>query len=98
MLRPPPRSTRTATLFPYTTLFRSGVDRFVAEDFHGETGSSFRNRLADATAPNDSESFPGDVVTPMDGPVSILHRSGTVRNASSDGEQERKSTRLNSSN
>src|SRR3546814_5850082 len=24
MLRRPPRSTRTATLFPYTTLFRSG--------------------------------------------------------------------------
>src|SRR3546814_15104044 len=26
MLRRPPRSTRTDTLFPYTTLFRSGVD------------------------------------------------------------------------
>src|SRR3546814_1962881 len=27
MLRRPPRSTRTDTLFPYTTLFRSCVDR-----------------------------------------------------------------------
>src|SRR3546814_3225553 len=27
MIRRPPRSTRTATLFPYTTLFRSGVSR-----------------------------------------------------------------------
>src|SRR3546814_7262774 len=27
MLRPPPRSTRTDTLFPYTTLFRSTRDR-----------------------------------------------------------------------
>src|SRR3546814_10642036 len=27
MLRRPPRSTRTDTLFPYTTLFRSDVDR-----------------------------------------------------------------------
>src|SRR3546814_6410776 len=27
MIRRPPRSTRTDTLFPYTTLFRSGVDR-----------------------------------------------------------------------
>src|SRR3546814_3956626 len=27
MIRPPPRSTRTDTLFPYTTLFRSG-ERF----------------------------------------------------------------------
>src|SRR3546814_7007688 len=27
MIRRPPRSTRTDTLFPYTTLFRSGYDR-----------------------------------------------------------------------
>src|SRR3546814_15311673 len=27
MIRRPPRSTLTDTLFPYTTLFRSGVDR-----------------------------------------------------------------------
>src|SRR3546814_13764474 len=27
MIRRPPRSTRTDTLFPYTTLFRSGVHR-----------------------------------------------------------------------
>src|SRR3546814_9271082 len=26
MIRPPPRSTRTDTLFPYTTLFRSELD------------------------------------------------------------------------
>src|SRR3546814_15648509 len=26
MVRPPPRSTRTDTLFPYTTLFRSALD------------------------------------------------------------------------
>src|SRR3546814_19870433 len=28
MIRRPPRSTRTDTLFPYTTLFRSPIDRF----------------------------------------------------------------------
>src|SRR3546814_5712188 len=38
MIRRPPRSTRTDTLFPYTTLFRSSI-RFVA--FPGNT------RLAD---------------------------------------------------
>src|SRR3546814_7346887 len=27
MIRRPPRSTRTDTLFPYTTLFRSGLER-----------------------------------------------------------------------
>src|SRR3546814_9108304 len=29
MIRPPPRSTRTDTLFPYTTLFRSNDDRSI---------------------------------------------------------------------
>src|SRR3546814_2065736 len=30
MIRRPPRSTRTDTLFPYTTLFRSGMSRLLA--------------------------------------------------------------------
>src|SRR3546814_20172006 len=30
MIRRPPRSTRTDTLFPYTTLFRSAADRTLA--------------------------------------------------------------------
>src|SRR3546814_2973664 len=34
MIRRPPRSTRTDTLFPYTTLFRSGFHR------HAKTGSA----------------------------------------------------------
>src|SRR3546814_3740961 len=53
MIRRPPRSTRTATLFPYTTLFRSGgraqhddeffhpmfaVVRFILDDELGEKG------------------------------------------------------------
>src|SRR3546814_6519972 len=32
MIRLPPRSTRTDTLFPYTTLFRSAVGRFNLEN------------------------------------------------------------------
>src|SRR3546814_4129239 len=32
MIRPPPRSTRTYTLFPYTTLFRSMLDTLDAVD------------------------------------------------------------------
>src|SRR3546814_4629415 len=31
MIRRPPRSTRTDTLFPYTTLFRSKVDRHMSD-------------------------------------------------------------------
>src|SRR3546814_9657217 len=37
MIRRPPRSTRTDTLFPYTTLFRSEVDReFFASLVNGD--------------------------------------------------------------
>src|SRR3546814_2142720 len=32
MIRPPPRSTRTDTLFPYTTLFRSACQRQVSAE------------------------------------------------------------------
>src|SRR3546814_3886061 len=32
MIRRPPRSTRTDTLFPYTTLFRSGLGQAAAAD------------------------------------------------------------------
>src|SRR3546814_15261085 len=32
MIRRPPRSTRTDTLFPYTTLFRSDLKRWIKED------------------------------------------------------------------
>src|SRR3546814_10273308 len=31
MIQPPPRSTRTDTLFPYTTLFRSSLDHRVVD-------------------------------------------------------------------
>src|SRR3546814_11892146 len=43
MIRRPPRSTRTDTLFPYTTLFRSRVDRNVPiEDVAGAIGDLVR--------------------------------------------------------
>src|SRR3546814_8936268 len=37
MIRRPPRSTRTDTLFPYTTLFRSGPGVAAAPDIHLRT-------------------------------------------------------------
>src|SRR3546814_5804082 len=40
MIRRPPRSTRTDTLFPYTTLFRS-----IAADIHAVLGAVQRVRL-----------------------------------------------------
>src|SRR3546814_5184972 len=52
MIRRPPRSTRTITLFPYTTLFRSdeAVDALVADDliarFAGEAARHLFGRPA----------------------------------------------------
>src|SRR3546814_5114561 len=40
MIRRPPRSTRTDTLFPYTTLFRSGADRAFLLDPHPDRRKS----------------------------------------------------------
>src|SRR3546814_16772977 len=46
MIRPPPRSTRTDTLFPYTTLFRSGRQlngwRFELRHLHAKSASQSR--------------------------------------------------------
>src|SRR3546814_6420909 len=44
MIRRPPRSTRTDTLFPYTTLFRSGLERFgpaQADGYHDGLEATF---------------------------------------------------------
>src|SRR3546814_10011526 len=49
MLRRPPRSTRTDTLFPYTTLFRSQhadsgqIDGFAFDMIHQPAGSTHRD-------------------------------------------------------
>src|SRR3546814_8973150 len=60
MIRRPPRSTRTDTLFPYTTLFRSGaveaaepvdVRELVDEVGHGRLGG-FRTRVGYALVPS----------------------------------------------
>src|SRR3546814_19810844 len=50
MIRRPPRSTRTDTLFPYTTLFRSAsfkqqVSHDLRKDIKSETSGNFRQIL-----------------------------------------------------
>src|SRR3546814_14309163 len=45
MIRRPPRSTRTDTLFPYTTLFRSGL-AFATASPHGLTSPHATNSQA----------------------------------------------------
>src|SRR3546814_11978326 len=47
MIRRPPRSTRTDTLFPYTTLFRSAAARFYAETFPDSAVSAVHRAPSD---------------------------------------------------
>src|SRR3546814_2036559 len=42
MIRRPPRSTRTDTLFPYTTLFRSGRGQLHPQDPRGDPRQAHR--------------------------------------------------------
>src|SRR3546814_11511044 len=48
MIRRPPRSTRTDTLFPYTTLFRSIDRKRIALENHGAQPHPFSGWLANA--------------------------------------------------
>src|SRR3546814_10129738 len=46
MIRRPPRSTRTDTLFPYTTLIRSFTDKaWIAQFAPGTVGAAYREFL-----------------------------------------------------
>src|SRR3546814_15911636 len=72
MIRRPPRSTRTDTLFPYTTLFRSGDHRHALPRRSGRPGD-LRSRLdlgprvvpAEAPAlPRDVRVLPGHAASP----------------------------------
>src|SRR3546814_12171793 len=82
MIRRPPRSTRTDTLFPYTTLFRSGAG-YAANPPHKESTSVH-------TASGASVS----VGAPVSGSDGGGLTGGQQRDNSS---EDRKSTRLNSS-
>src|SRR3546814_17455130 len=61
MIRRPPRSTRTDTLFPYTTLFRSpeDVDKTFNDQTIGEVdpGDAFRLSFGMAYSINERSSF-----------------------------------------
>src|SRR3546814_18267805 len=97
MIRRPPRSTRTDTLFPYTTLFLSSLLKLL-EDVWG--GGNLGQ--GDVSAPSPLEFFNagGPDFTLSANPGTVSFSSGqsaasTVSMAATGG--DRKSTRLNSS-
>src|SRR3546814_11384793 len=97
MIRPPPRSTRNDTLFPYTTLFRSHGQPVR----HGNQAATRRNGTpvqvldsdADSplarTASTDTAAGDGRAAQPWAGSFANLANGPAAR--------DRKSTRLNSS-
>src|SRR3546814_19961659 len=80
MSRRPPRSTRTDTLFPYTTLFRSGMDECANGSYDGVGVELVQlpDRSLRVIAPIDGTPaaraglLPGDVIIAIDGkPVDV---------------------------
>src|SRR3546814_8340611 len=57
MIRRPPRSTRTDTLFPYTTLFRSGNGPETAPA--GPVSGHFHHHMGAIARPGDQPFVPG---------------------------------------
>src|SRR3546814_17437576 len=93
-IRPPPRSTRTDTLFPYTTLFRSLTLHFLDTEERIRTAAEIRKRLkpgAPFVAAHGS--FPQGAGTRD----RWLDRYASYAIASGGDPEDRKSTRLNSS-
>src|SRR3546814_18779876 len=97
MIRRPPRSTRTDTLFPYTTLFRSYYDSRVLENIKQHeiaVRSAVLMRLADQdeaelSTPEGKERLQAELKKAVNGVL--------IEKAGFGGVEDRKSTRLNSS-
>src|SRR3546814_13752614 len=85
MIRRPPRSTRTDTLFPYTTLFRSGRVLLV---FRRQLGAPGERRIEDGGV-----GFRQQQAGRIAGGIALDLATRRVRRVFGD----RKSTRLNSS-
>src|SRR3546814_13510904 len=64
MIRRPPRSTRTDTLFPYTTLFRSERSEGLPQAASGLAGSAARTRLIGRGTSNAAARSAASIVTP----------------------------------
>src|SRR3546814_3776095 len=71
MIRRPPRSTRTDTLFPYTTLFRSAyVAEFEPETVTVVVDASFPNRIDESERELFEEAIQeGEVISPPAGVI-----------------------------
>src|SRR3546814_7695911 len=81
MFMPTPRSTRTDTLFPVPTLFRSARDVPAAGDVGRRLAADHRTRRGGALCPRPARSAGGDGARPhhrADGAARALRRPGAA--------------------
>src|SRR3546814_1367147 len=98
MIRRPPRSTRTDTLFPYTTLFRSVAHRDHDIDLGGAGGGEFLPTLRAQMLGGDTARLEQYDRHRMDRALgATARRIGAETPVTEIVQQDRKSTRLNSS-
>src|SRR3546814_12185486 len=97
MIRRPPRSTRTDTLFPYTTLFRSLLKAFGESSRADEALLRFDSFLAGLPAGIQLFSLIGNNPALLSLIVSVMSSAPRLADIISSKPQDRKSTRLNSS-
>src|SRR3546814_16891971 len=96
MYRPPPRPTRTDTLFPDTTLFRSAIRRIEnVRSGEGRENDAARTEELDRVIRNDRSPQKADVEDIAD--RRQVHNSGRTVARPDSPVIDRKSTRLNSS-
>src|SRR3546814_10299574 len=101
MIRRPPRSTRTNTLLPYTTLFRSELDADLSDMFNvqvagryehfSDFGDTVNGKVAARFEPIEGLALRGSVSTGFRAPGMAQQFFSTTSTV------DRKSTRLNSS-
>src|SRR3546814_14695209 len=97
MIRGPPRSTRTDTLFPYTTLFRSGRFLKLASALGRSPVSLLLNAGLEAAVRHMGKTgrFPTGSLAPRFASLATI--DATVEGSAEMSPKDRKSTRLNSS-
>src|SRR3546814_11273672 len=79
MIRRPPKSTRTDTLFPYTTLFRSNGTRLIAAGHRSDIGARFAGKPRAPREPSRISTRPGIIGTEETGITeAVVHQSQII--------------------